>query len=183
MWIKENIYTITFSEASHNLISEFRQPKLGWYFCIRTCFSLPGWTSSYISWYLNAEFQPVDSYISRFLYAVFFTVLVMFTTRVKCFMCDFVNVVCHCFIDHVLTLKELFSVYSRCMHFTAPKEEHIKKNFLFFFPREYGNESVWFLARSGFSNLCPRAKTRAMCGCEEKVNIYKSDLRESDKKK
>ena len=41
------------------------------------------------------------------------------------------------FIDHFITSKELFSLYSRYMHFAALKaEERIEKDFLnFFFKR------------------------------------------------
>ena len=35
-------------------------------------FSLPGWIGSYIFGYLNAKFQPLRSWITRFLYAGFY---------------------------------------------------------------------------------------------------------------
>ena len=60
---------------SHTIkIEKFDHQDWTDFFCIRTYFSLPGWTGSYIFGYLNAKFQPLGSYIIRFLY-VGFTVI------------------------------------------------------------------------------------------------------------
>ena len=60
---------------SHTIkIEKFDHQDWTDFFCIRTYFSLPGWTGSYIFGYLNTKFQPLGSYIIRFLY-VGFTVI------------------------------------------------------------------------------------------------------------
>ena len=59
------------SKVSHYYNREVWPSKWEWLFCIRNYFSFPGWTSSYIFGYSNAKFQPVRSWITRFLYAGF----------------------------------------------------------------------------------------------------------------
>ena len=60
---------------SHTIkIEKFDHQDWTDFFWIRTDFSLPGWTGSYIFGYLNAKFQPLGSYIVRFLF-VGFTVI------------------------------------------------------------------------------------------------------------
>ena len=60
---------------SHTIkIEKFDHQDWTDFFCIRTYFSLPGWTGSYSFGYLNAKFQPLGSYIIRFL-CVGFTVI------------------------------------------------------------------------------------------------------------